>query len=450
MVIEVYSGFSKAINSTKQPSSGRSMTVHLKEGCSVINPIFILNGYNLADNYIRWGSRYYYIDDIIILHNEVAEYHCSTDVLATYKSDIGASSQYVLRAASQYNPYAIDTKYPAQAKSVIDRVLISDLQSSIDQDGLFVIGILSENNSGNAVTYYALTASNFATLMSELFDTSYLNAADISTELQKELVNPIQYITSCMWFPIKLTDFDGYPTWTHIDFGWWQTTSLCGYQLDDSMRTIVFDATFTLPRHPQQARGIYLNDAPYTRYTVNCYGFGSFPLNPAPFVSNNAAAIEIDVDVFTGIAQMYIAGQGAMLIKTAAQFGVPIQLAQSSANLISGALSVLGGVVGLAYGNGVGLAQGVVSAIDSMMPQVQSSGANGSKIDFMQTPNVVAEFRELVEEDNSQIGRPLCKQMTISALSGFISCEGVELDTTASKAEKQEIISYMEGGFFYE
>ena len=449
--IEAYT-FAKKHNSTRQPSgSGRSISVKLKENTSVLNPHFYVHDYSFADNYIKWGSRYYFVEDIISISDGMAEYVCSTDAMATFKSDIGSSSQYVLRAASQYNPYAIDTKYPAQAKSVISDVLLSGLQSKLDQTGMFIIGILSEENSGNAVTYYALTPSQFSTLMSELFDTSYLNAADISTDLQKELVNPIQYVTSCMWFPISLSDFDGFPTWTYIHFGWWQTATMCGYQLDESMRIITFDDTFELPRHPQAGtRGIYLNDAPYTRYQLNCYGFGSMPLNPAPFVSNNAAAIEIDVDVFTGIAQMYIAGQGSMLLKTQAQFGVPIQLAQSASNIISGSLSALGGAVGLAYGNVVGFAQGIVSAIDSMMPQVQSKGANGSKIDFMQTPTVVAEFRELVEEDNTQIGRPLCKQVTISSLSGYAICQDADLDLAASPSEKDIITGYMNSGFYYE
>ena len=65
MVIEAYSGFTKKPNSTKQPSgSGTQLDVRLKENCSVLNPIFIVNGYNLSHNYIKWGSRYYFIDDI--------------------------------------------------------------------------------------------------------------------------------------------------------------------------------------------------------------------------------------------------------------------------------------------------------------------------------------------------------------------------------------------------
>ena len=235
-----------------------------------------------------------------------------------------------------------------------------------------------------------------------------------------------------------------------IKFGWWDS-SVYGGLLSESQRIVSLEQTFSPPRHPQAAtRGVYLNDSPYTRYTLNCYSFGSIPLSPSPFVDGEGGAIEIDVDVFTGVAQMYVTCSQGKLFTAISQFGVPIQINQNTANVIGGALSLAGGLVGLAYGNVVGAAQGVVSAIASAMPQVQSQGANGSKVAFLSTPNIVAEFRQIAEEDNVTMGRPLCAPRVPSALGGYMECANVDLNTAASKAEKQEIISYMEGGFFYE
>ena len=447
MVIEAYSGFSKKPNSTKQPSgSGTQLTVRLKENCSVLNPIFIVHGYNLSHNYIKWGSRYYFIDDIVILSNEHAEYVCRTDVLATFKSDIGSSSQYVLRASGQYNLDIVDTKYPAMASATIAETLLSNI--AVDSTGIYVVGVLSASSSGNAVTYYTLGESNFNQLMIALFDPTYLNAADISVELQKELVNPMQYITSCYWFPFTAQQAAG--DMALIKFGWWDA-GVYGGKLSESGRIVSLEQTFSVQSHPQAAtRGRYLNDSPYTRHTLNCYSFGSIPLDPAPFAKGAAGAIEIDVDLFTGIAQMYVACQGSRLFTSVSQFGVPIQMAQSQGNVISGALSALGGAVGLAYGNVVGFAQGIASAVESAMPQVQSAGANGSKVAFMETPNIVSEFRSLVDEDNAQIGRPLCMVKTINTMSGFILCENADLDSAASLPEKDQIVSYMNSGFYYE
>lgn len=445
ITLEMYT-FNKKLNSTKQPSgSGTSVSAVMKDNTSVLSPHFILKDFNTSWNYIKWGSRYYFVDDIVLLSNSHAEYVCRTDVLATFKSVIGSSSQYVLRAASQYNPYIVDTKYPAKASASLSQTLLSGL--AVDSTGIYVIGIISENDSENAVTYYTLGPSNFSALMQALFDTSYLNAQDISTELQKELVNPMQYVTSCYWFPFTAQQAAG--DMAQIKFGWWDSGVYAG-KLSESGRIVSLEATFSLPGHPQVSRGNYLNDAPYTRHTLNCYTFGSIPLDPAPFADGSAGAIQIDVDLYTGIAQMYVACNGSRLFTTVSQFGVPIQLAQSQGNIVSGALSALGGAVGLAYGNVVGFAQGIASAVEAAMPQVQSQGANGSKVAFLQTANIVSQFRQLVPEDNVQIGRPLCDVRTISALSGYILCEEADLDFAGSASEKEQVMSYMNSGFYYE
>ena len=452
MVIDVYSGFSKKPNSTKQPSTPRAtLTVRLKEACSVLRPVFLVNQYNLSDNYVKWGSRYYYIEDIVIIGNELAEYHCSTDVLATFKSVIGGSSQYVLRAANEYSPSIPDGRYPVRSNAVMDRTILSTLAFSSVKGGTYVLGVISSTTSGNAVTYYTMGETNFRQLMTALFDDSYLNASDISTELQKELVNPMQYITSCMWYP-----FDVYGDMESIKFGWWDSQVLGGRLPEtanarNAQRIFSVEQTFTLPMHPQAAsRGTYLNDAPYTRRTLNCYGFGSIPINPSPFAGSDAGAIEIDVDCYTGVGQLYVACQGVKLFLATSQIGVPIQLNQNNANVIGGAIGMAAAIGSAAAGNVAGATVGILSSIDNLFPQVQSQGANGSKIAYLHTPEISSEFHLIADEDNTTIGRPLCKQKTISSLSGFMVCENADLDISASPSEKDQIVSYMNGGFYYE
>ena len=88
MQITTYN-FAKEPNSTKQPAAGGTVhNVVLKEPCSLFHPVFRLNGFSHSDNYVKWGSRYYFIEDIVQVTNSEAEYHCREDVLATYKSYI--------------------------------------------------------------------------------------------------------------------------------------------------------------------------------------------------------------------------------------------------------------------------------------------------------------------------------------------------------------------------
>lgn len=444
--LEFFSGFSKKPNSTKQPAgSGTTISAVFKEGTSVLNPHFIIKNFNTSYNYVKWGSRCYFVDDIIMLSNNMAEYVCRTDVLATFKASIGSSTQYVTRSAHSYNPYVMDMMYPAQADTDVVNLSLEGLAA--DRAGLYILGVAGPSGS-NAVTYYCLGTTGMASLMAKFFDVNLLNATDISVELQKELFNPFQYIVSCYWYPINSSDLIG--TLDTVKFGWWDSGEYAA-RLDESQRIFSWEETFSPPKHPQAvSRGTYLNDSPYTRYTLNCFSFGSIPVNPSPFVDGDAGVIEIDVDVFTGVAQMYLAVGGGRLFTVTSQIGVPVQINQNTANVIGGALSVAGAVGSAFSGNVLGAVSGLASALESAMPQMQSQGANGSKVAFMQTPNIVAEFRTLVEEDNAQLGRPLCAARTLSSLPGYIKCEEADLDIVASPVEKELIVSYLNGGFYYE
>lgn len=454
---------SKRENSTKQCTMSATHNCVFKNGCSMLNPTLLLElPFNTFPNYtgFKIDDRYYNITDIRSVRNNLFEVSGHVDVLATYKSDIGNSTEYVTRAAGAYNPYVIDSKYPALADTDLSSVYLTGL--STDAEGTYIVGVVGTGNDNpSMVTYYAFNAYTFSELMLALFDENYLDNSlpDISLELQKELVNPFQYIVSCYWYPIPYSYFVSNGFLATVYFGWWKAqysvegglSTVVAIQIPERIRVYSWEQTFNPPKHPQNAtRGIYLNDSPYTRYTLNCYSFGSIPLNPSPFVDGDAGVIEIDCDVFTGVAQMYIACAGSRLHTAISQFGVPIQINQNTANVIGGAVDAFTGVGYLLSGKHMGLVAGVVSAIESAFPQVQTQGANGSKVAFLQTPNIVGEFRNIADEDNTTIGRPLCAPRQINSLSGYIQCENVDISLAATSTEREEVIQFMENGFFYE
>ena len=90
--------FSKRSNSTKQPdTSGTDFSVSLKAATSYENPTFILNYSGTFEyNYMQWGSWYYFVTSVTQLRNDLLEINCKLDVLATFKSEIGATNAFVL------------------------------------------------------------------------------------------------------------------------------------------------------------------------------------------------------------------------------------------------------------------------------------------------------------------------------------------------------------------
>lgn len=449
MQITCYSGFSKKPNSTKQPTSGTSKTVTLKQPTSVMNPVFVMEGYNLAYNYIQWGSRYYYVDDIIIVHNNIAEYHCSTDVLATYKNDIGSSSQYILRSSASFNGNIQDFKYPTLANPTAIEQTLTNLNTAMKNTaGGYILGTVGADSTENGVCYNLMGYSEFQQFLNYMFTGSYLSASDISIDLQKELINPFQYVVSCLWFPF-LDGTAGHFGST-VKFGFWDSHIGCTV-IDEDNRTYTVTDALTLTRHPQaNTRGNFLNSSPFTRRQLEVFGFGITPIDSSYFVNSQSCAVQVKVDKYTGVGELTVESAGATVIKTHAQVGVPIKLSQITQPVLAPAMAVVGSVGSVLSHKYAGAIQGIGSAIQSAMPQVQSSGSTGSKIDFQRIPRITSQFFEISSEDNTTIGRPLCTQSTISSLGGYMECENADLDTNASPSEKATIISNMNSGFYYE
>ena len=450
MVVTFYSGFSKKPNSTKQPTGGTDKTVTLKTPTSVINPVFILQGYSLSYNYVKWGSRYYYVDDIIVVHNNIAEYHCSSDALATYKSDIGSSSQYVLRSASSYDGRVVDNYYPTLAKNTHDS---STVTSPFNKTGSYVVGIMGKGAGGNggAVTYYSGTSANLKALVNYMLGGDY-QVSDISEELLKCIFNPLQYIVSCMWFPFSVPVTGG-----DIDCGWWNVAGT-GLQRTAGLEW-GNNFNIDIPKHPKAAtRGEYLNLPPYSRYKLMAGPWGVLPLDNFNLLDATQLTCTWNVDLMTGSGRLDVKFRDKVIQEAiyTAQIGVPIQLGQNMFNqgalmdMISSSTGVLQSAIS---GSPRGMLLNGLSAIGDAAAVSQSVpstvGSNGT-ISFNNIFGILADFIDVADDNIVENGRPLCQVKTISSLSGYILCEKADLNTTASPAEKDTIITAMNSGFYYE
>ena len=103
-MIEITFGhISKKPNSTKYSMDSTFTTsVALKERTDLKAPVFIVSFDPIGYNYCSWIiqerdiNRYYWIDRVIFVHNNLWEVHCSLDLLATYRNDILQSSARIL------------------------------------------------------------------------------------------------------------------------------------------------------------------------------------------------------------------------------------------------------------------------------------------------------------------------------------------------------------------
>ena len=153
---------SKRRNSTKQPADTELAdvrSVDLKDTTSYDAPTFLLTGNDLADNYLKWGNRYYFINDVRSVRHNLMEVDCILDVLATYKSDILASTQFVSYSANNTGNanWLADTRIPVIKKSEVDSEN-TDIDTLFNSAGFFVLTVVGLNGCETfAVTAYDLT-----------------------------------------------------------------------------------------------------------------------------------------------------------------------------------------------------------------------------------------------------------------------------------------------------
>lgn len=445
-----FTSSSKKINSTQQLVMPTTHECNFKNGCSMLTPTLLLElSTNTFPDYTHFkiGDRYYNVTDIRSVRNNLFEVSGRIDVLATYKTEIGASTQYVVRASSESDGGVIDIKYPSKNSPSFDsKPFTGDLVTKINDTGFYVLGIKTrDSNSGLA--FYILNSNNMRALVDYMYSGVWCNAADISTELQKMLCDPMDYISCCYWYPLS-TNAQMSDT---INFGYFQSNA-SGYKLADSQRVQILFDTLTISPHPQAAtRGKYLNGAPYTRATASIYGFGRIPLDANKLVESQTIGAYIRIDLFTGLAELALSSGQGDLAKVSSMFGVPIQLSQVTQDLIKPIVSALDASAAVARGDIVGATKGIGSAIISgLSPQVQTTGSFGSKIAFEEVPHIFSEWYTIVDEYNTDIGRPLCKPKTLNTLTGYILCENAEIALNATQNEIEEVQSYLNNGFFYE
>ena len=115
---------------------------------------------------------------------------------------------------------------------------------------------------------------------------------------------------------------------------------------------------------------------------------------------------------------------------------------------ITGALA--GGVAGGIIGGIASAGSGIYNVINSAMPQLETSGVNGSFIANELSTILISKHYIIVEEDITHRGRPLCINKRIDTLSGFILCAEGDIDLCAYDSEIEEVRKFLTQGFFWE
>lgn len=460
--VNLYS-LSKRDNSTKRPAgTPAEYDCILKDGCSIFTPSIKLDmglsadpsQYNYA--YIPAFGRYYFIEDWFFT-DRLWTANLNVDVLATYKTQIGNSSLYVMRAAGAHDGSIIDTLYPAKTGCSYD----SDTKANPWQSSCFIVGVVSADAAFGSMEFYAMDAGELRSMClaltdpTTIIDTAYdFDINELSIGLQLALVDPIQYVKSCIMLPVSKGDI------TNLGSG--QTIKACRFDAGTGNKVyptsrITKSYSFDIQKHPDTAaRGNYVNSKPYTNITLTIPPWGCIDIDTSVTANASTLSADVEVDAISGKGVLVVKAKGIVLNRLEAQVGVPISLSSVTRDYIGAATSALGAVGGAVsgalgnIGGFIGAASGVGNAVESLMPRAQTIGTTGSFVSNRGEFRLDHQFFRPVPDDNTHNGRPLCQVRQINTLSGYMLIQDGDVQIAGTASEDSKIRNYLETGFYYE
>ena len=475
MNITLYS-FTKRKNSTARPTSGgTNYTGTLKANTSVVSPsvIFEFSAFPSVNYaYIQEFSRYYWITDKIQLANNLWQLDMHVDVLASYKTEIGSSSKYVLRSASRYNGTITDLKYPVKTDVNYARQTIN-IFNGYSFLNTYVLGVVapSTNPLEGAVTYFLLNDAEMRSLRNTLMTGANYFGSITDPDIQNFALlmgNPMQYIKSCVAYPYNLVSIVGSVNPEPMILG----NINCGSFPTMNQSYLHDSKNVDLTAHPEDInRGTYMNVEPFTQRYLYWSQLGIVHLPSVLISERRKLTITADVDLISGIGRLKVESVSTLpgevnglVYETNFTLGYDVPLAQvvtgDPLKVVSATTSVIGAGLSAMTGNIGGLVTGAASAIGDFMaasvPNMTGYMAGGGCTLRPDSMELIEAFFMPADANVAEYGRPLMKTVTISTLaassssSGYVLCADGEIAIDGCEPEITEIESYLTGGFFYE
>lgn len=454
--------FAKHENSTAQPNTTgwTEYSVTLKNGVDLSAPILeIATDMTTiaAFNYAEFLGRFYWIR----LKNMQRAGYCvltlDIDVLATYKTAIGAANLYILRSSTASDGSIRDTYYPMDGETTKAQYIISAGVLAPFSSGVYVVNVMGMQTGSS--TLYQFTPAQFTELIQKLMVVA--NGYDPSDPVDAILLGifkPMEYINSVMWFPEA---FDAVSvSASNFYIGYWPGNVACS-QITNPIKHLNSGAAYTpvVYKHPQAAtRGEYLNYAPYTEYNIDFPPFGIIPLDTTQLKDETYISLDLYVDALTGmgILRGKTINNPAIIFEVNAQYGVQLPLLSNPAGgSVAGMLSTAVGIgTAVATGGAAAMAGAITAGIgtleDAIIGTTCTVGSNGSVVAHSLPKYLNARFFSVVPEDNARNGRPYCRVTTPAALGGYMIAQKGDVDIAAPLPELQKITSFLESGFYYE
>lgn len=461
--------FSKRHNSTKQPTGGSDYDVTLKGGCDILTPVFILNHSGVPTfNYMLFASRYYFVTGIKSVRQDLWEVSGKVDPLATYKSEIQASSPYVLYYTHN-NTEIVDRRLSVKTSKT--EVGKSGSFSYFGKGQVYVLSVVGKD----CVSQIEVNLSDIKGIISQSFFTALDNAIDaVPLPTNDSLVDFGQYILdllkseagaftytgaiadcikNCYVLPITSGAWGG--TLTDICLGK-RATGKQGYALNQRILNDV--CTVDIPWQANDWR----RNAPYHELFLYLPAIGLINISPSDVIDATGLNIDLTLDKISGdaIFEVTTIGGGNVVIGYYnANFAVNMPIGASNLDVTKAVTAIGGGLAASAAGlPAIGTAAVEALGItNALQPQSACIGGNsgGAFLGLAGASNAycISIFHDTTVTPSSvsaEKGTPYNGILSLASVTGYVQTSGASVAGTMTDTEREEINALMDGGFYLE
>lgn len=475
MNITLYTSFSKRKNSTKTPTGGTVVSnVELKKPTSLHDPTFVLGpvtGVTMENvTYIKAFGHYYFVNDITVTPHDYFEISCSEDPMASNKSGILASTQYVIYSASRNDPTIPDSRilsysdgFHTASSGFVDSHS-NPLQ--LDNVGCFILSCLSRRYATYFTTTYIINAAELITLAQYLFNPDVW-LSSFEAMIGKFVLKPYDSVISLKWIPLSYTDVTSGLTAVVVELGkdeiqWTDSDGYHSVNAHILPTNSVYDITGSVT-HTWHYKDDWRLSNPTTRAQIYVPGYGMTDINPLQH--KTSTKIRTAIDLLTGDTTTWIYDDEDKIVSTLSyDLGVVIPIAQYTGFSPGGIAQIAGGVAALATGGTSGVVTGTLSglaaaanitkgAADMFTPTQSVKGSQGGRSWLgYRSYGLIERYIDTQNLDAFNItnGMPLMEQVTLSTLSGYCQCSAASVELNCNESDRDYINNMLNSGFYIE
>ena len=427
-------------------------------------------------NYFRWEDRYYFVTDKKYIHNSIYEISAEIDALATEKSAIKSSNQFITRSNVIYDDNLIDNMYPR----LIEPSYSSNFSPMPFDFSTHMMLVLTVKGAEGSL-FYGLRLGVFAGGYGSIADTLFSKSQDdlwtaLGTlpgsafkEFSMTYLDPFGYITDARLIPIDQANASGTSTST-ITLGHWDYVDPDGAQVFKKLDRIVYRSAtpVSIPiRAGFTDHKKFLNTNDFRAVRVYLPGCGHVFIDANKIKGATSVDVSYEIDVTGAIFYKVYCGTDVQFVS--GNISTPYAVYSSIANVgsIIGAVGgvVTGGVAG-AIGGAVkggffgglggaigGIVSGGLSTIGSASPLYTSGqrGTDGSLCTLSSMPNIFVEewYYDIPTQAPDIYGYPCMKSSTLSS-NGYYQIDTPVVSFGDDATIKERIEDFMRSGFYVE